>query len=185
MNKRVRNILIIMLILIIVIGGWVFFNREEDVVIEEYEPQEEISDEQLRQTIVSLYYKNKDTKELIPEGRLIDVKLLLDEPYTTLMQLLIDGPKNDKLEESIPEGTRINKIEIKNDILYIDLSKEFIENHIGGEKNESKTIYSIVNTMTTLTEVNGVRILIEGEENREFKDKKINFKETFINLDGE
>jgi len=111
MNKRVRNILIIMLILIIVIGGWVFFNREEDVVIEEYEPQEEISDEQLRQTIVSLYYKNKDTKELIPEGRLIDVKLLLDEPYTTLMQLLIDGPKNQNLEKCIPEGTKINKIE--------------------------------------------------------------------------
>ena len=101
MNKRVRNILIIMLILIIVIGGWVFFNREEDVVIEEYEPQEEISDEQLRQTIVSLYYKNKDTKELIPEGRLIDVKLLLDEPYTTLMQLLIDGPKNQNLEKIV------------------------------------------------------------------------------------
>jgi len=184
MNKRVRNILIIMLILIIVIGGWVFFNREEDVVIEEYEPQEEISDEQLRQTIVSLYYKNKDTKELIPEGRLIDVKLLLDEPYTTLMQLLIDGPKNQNLEKCIPEGTKINKIELKKDVLNIDLTKEFIENHQGGEEEESRTIYSIVNTMTALTEVNGIKILIDGEENMEFKDKKINFKEIFVRIDN-
>jgi len=184
MNKKVKIVIIIVTIIIFVGIGILYYNKNSKEEIE-YIPQEEISETQLRQTIISLYFIDKNTKELVPEGRLIDVKLLLEEPYQTLMQLLIDGPKNDKLEESIPEGTRINKIEIKNDILYIDLSKEFIENHIGGEKNESKTIYSIVNTMTTLTEVNGVRILIEGEENREFKDKKINFKETFINLDGE
>ena len=122
MNKK--NIFAIILILLLVIGGWIFFNiRQEEEAISEYKPQEEISDEQLRQTIVSLYFQNKSTKELVPEGRLIDVKLLLNEPYTTLMQLLIDGPKNEQLEKLIPDGTVINKIELKNDILYIDLSK--------------------------------------------------------------
>lgn len=183
MNRKVKAILIILLILIIGIGVWWYLNSQKEQEVTEYKPEEEISDEQLRQTIVSLYFINKDTNELMPEGRLIDVKLLLDEPYTTLMQLLIDGPKNEKLERTMPEGTKINKMELKKDVLYVDLSKEFIENHQGGEENESKTIYSIVNTMTGLTEVNGIKILIDGEENKEFKDKKINFKEIFVKLD--
>ena len=183
MNKKI--ILIIFLLLILGIGGWLFYINKGDNQNEnsQYQPEEEISDEQLRQTIVSLYFKNKNTDELVPEGRLIDVKLLLNEPYKTLMQFLIDGPKNEKLESVIPEGTVIRKIELKKDILYIDLSKEFIENHKGGEQLESNTIYSIVNTMTGLTEVNGVKILIEGEVDKEFKDKKIKFNDPFVKLD--
>lgn len=183
MSKKI--IIIIVLILILVIGGILYFkwnNKEKETVLN-YQPQEEISDEQLRQTIVSLYFQNKSTNELVPEGRLIDVKLLLNEPYKTLMQFLIDGPKNDKLERVIPEGTVIQKIELKKDILYIDLSKEFIENHQGGEQLESNTIYSIVNTMTGLTEVNGVKILIEGEADKEFKDGKVKFNDAFVKID--
>lgn len=183
MNKKI--IIVIILILILLIGGWLFFRNKNssEEVADEYQPEEEISDEQLRQTIVSLYFQSKNTDELVPEGRLIDVKLLLDEPYKTLMQLLIDGPKNEKLEKLIPDGTVINNIELKKDILYIDLSKEFIENHQGGETLESNTIYSIVNTMTELTEVNGVKILIDGEADKGFKDGKIKFDDAFVKLD--
>ena len=182
MNKKI--VIIIILILILVIGGWLFIKDRNSIknTITEYKPQEEISDEQLRKTIVSLYFKNKNTNELVPEGRLIDVKLLLIEPYKTLMQFLIDGPKNEKLERLIPEGTVLNKVELKNDILYVDLSKEFIENHESGEEKESNTIYSIVNTMTQLTEVNAVKILIDGKENQGFKDGKIKFDDAFIRI---
>ena len=42
------------------------------------------------------------------------------------MNLLIEGPKSEKLEKVIPDETKINKIEIKEKIVYLDLSKEFI-----------------------------------------------------------
>lgn len=180
-----RKIILIILILVLIVGGWFLVNYINRPKIEEaeYKPQEEISDEQLRQTIVSLYFGRKNTDELVVEGRLIDVKSLLQEPYKTLMNLLIEGPKNENLEKLIPSETVVNKIEIKQDILYIDLSKEFIEKHEGGEVKERNTIYSIVNTMTQLTEVNGIKILIDGEENKEFKDGKIKFNEVFVKLD--
>ena len=182
-NMKKKLIVIVFVILLLSVGGYLFWNyKNNQQTITEYQPQEEISDEQARKTIVSLYFKNKTTDELLPEGRLIDVKLLLDEPYKTLMQLLIEGPKNEKLEKLIPDGTVINKIELKKDILYIDLSKEFIENHKGGEDLESNTIYSIVNTMTGLTEVNGVKILIDGKEDQSFKDGKIKFDDAFVKL---
>ena len=63
--------------------------------------------------------------------------------------------------------------------MYVDLSKEFIENAPSGIDEESMVIYSIVNTLTELNEVTNVKFLINGEENKEFKDGKISFKETF------
>lgn len=181
MSKKIILSIIIVLILVGV-GIWYFFFYNQNTQSEENQiiPEEEISEDQMRQTIVSLYFYNNDTKSLASEGRLIDVKELLDNPYKRLMELLIEGPQNANLSKTIPDGTKVNKAEIKGDILYLDLSKEFIENHAGGEEAESATIYSIVNTMTNLTEVNAVKILIDGEENKSFKDNKIKFDDPFV-----
>ena len=164
-------------------GCFYFFNS--DKTYEEILPEEEISDEQYRKTMVTLYYQNKDSKELMPEIRLIDVKQLINEPYLTLINLLMEEPKNENLQSVIPKDTKINKIELKSDILVIDFSKEFIENHIGGIEEEKSTIYSIVNTVSELTEVNGVKILIDNEENKAFKDNNINFNEAFFKIENE
>lgn len=181
MNKKIIIALVIFIILIGV-GVWYFFfyNVNNEIETNEIIPEEEISEEQMRQTIVSLYFYNSNTNSLVPEGRLIDVKELLEKPYNKLMELLLQGPNNAELSKTIPEGTKINKIELKGDILYLDLSKEFIENHEGGEDKEKATIYSIVNTMTNLTEVNSIKILIDGEENKAFKDNKIKFDDPFV-----
>ena len=182
---KINKKLIISIIIILIIVGvaiWYFFFNESNKQneISEIIPEEEISEEQMRQTIVSLYFYNSNTKSLVPEGRLIDVKELVEEPYKKLMELLIEGPQNESLSKTIPEGTIINKIGLKGDILYLDLSKEFVDNHSGGEEMESATIYSIVNTMTNLTEVNAVKILIDGEENKAFNDNKIKFDDPFV-----
>lgn len=181
MSKKIILSIIIVLILVGV-GIWYFFFYNQNTQSEENQiiPEEEISEDQMRQTIVSLYFYNNDTKSLASEGRLIDVKELLENPYKRLMELLIEGPQNTNLSKTIPDGTKVNKAEIKGDILYLDLSKEFIENHAGGEEAESATIYSIVNSMTNLTEVNAVKILIDGEENKSFKDNKIKFDDPFV-----
>ena len=182
MNKKLIIVTVIIIIISIGVGSWYFlFQRKSSQVnTNEIIPEEEISEEQMRQTIVSLYFYNESTQNLTPEGRLIDVKELVGDPYRKLMDLLIEGPQNTSLSKTIPEGTRINKAELKGEILYLDLSKEFIENHEGGEQKESATIYSIVNTMTNLTEVNAVKILIEGEENKAFKDNLIKFDDPFV-----
>ena len=181
MSKKIILSIIIVLILVGV-GIWYFFFYNQNTQSEENQiiPEEEISEDQMRQTIVSLYFYNNDTKSLASEGRLIDVKELLENPCKRLMELLIEGPQNTNLSKTIPDGTKVNKAEIKGDILYLDLSKEFIENHAGGEEAESATIYSIVNAMTNLTEVNAVKILIDGEENKSFKDNKIKFDDPFV-----
>lgn len=185
-KRKTFKIIIAVLVTLIIIGLFciLFFNKREGTelngITEEYTPAEEITEEQIRQTIVTLYYNQKETNTLMPEARLIDVKLLAENPYETLLNLLISGPKNDKLESCIPEGTVLKSAELRNDVVYLDLSKEFVENHVGGEDKEKQTIDAIVNTLTELNEVKSVRILIEGEENLAFKDEIINFKDNII-----
>lgn len=45
-----------------------------------------------------------------------------------------------------------------------------------GKEAEEKTIESIVNTLTELTEVNSIKILIEGEENKNLMMGKYHLK---------
>lgn len=181
MNIKKVIIFLIILILLIGIGYFIYdtFFKEKEL---EITPQEEISQEQLRQTIVTLYFRNIDSKELMPEARRVDVNVLVHNPYESLLNMLIEGPKNENLERIIPEGTIMNNIELKGDIVYIDFSEEFIENHEKGIDNESATIYSIVNTLTELTEVSGIKILINGEEGKEFQENGLSFSESFVRI---
>lgn len=180
---KIKKILIV-LIGIAILGGIMFAfmrkNQEkENQVIEEIIPEQEISEEQERKTIIKLYFQDKETGELMEEFRTIDAKLLANNPCEELIRLLIEGPQGENLQKTLPEGTKINSIKIEGNTVYVDLSKEFIDHHAEGIENERNTIYSIVNTLTELNEVTFVRILIEGQENLEFKDKGMNFKENF------
>lgn len=177
--NRILKIAIILVCVALVISLSIYFVKKNKVKNEvEYEPQEEISLEQERKTLVSLYFINKTSKEPQAEARLIDVKDLVKEPYITLINLLIEGPKNDNLEKIIPDGTVVNSASLKNDILVIDFNNSFI--NVSGEENEKNVIKTIVKTLTELTEVNGIKILIDGEEGKAFSDNLIKFGDIFV-----
>ena len=187
-DKKILYYFIIAVIVILVIGI-VFFlvsynsNSSSSNQITEYTPQQELSDEEIRKTIVSVYFKNIETNTLVPESVCIDVKELSDNPYMKLLNLLLSGPTNDKLENPLPEGTKINKAYLKENTVYVDFSNEFITNAPTGVEEESLIIYSIVNTLTELNEVSSVKILINNEENLSFSDNAMNFKEEFVRND--
>ncbi len=178
-SKKVTYILIAVIIVLLIVFVILKWPKEKKEEISEYIPEQEITESQARQTLVTLYYCNSETGELLPEARLIDAKELIQNPYKTLVELLIAGPKNEKVKANIPQGTIVNSAELQGDMVILDLSKEFISGVKLGEEEEKKIINSIVNTLVELTEVNSVKILIDGEGNREFEDGAINFKEPF------
>ena len=168
MKKKIICIFLI-LILLIILGFFIYKNfivkNNTNEEIQDYTPQEEISEQQLRETVVTLYFSDKENKNLIPEARKIDANNLIKNPYEYLINLLIDGPKNENLIKSIPEGTKINSVFLEGDILKIDFSNEFLNS-----ENLNNSANSILNTVTQLNEINGIKILINGEENKNFKD---------------
>lgn len=182
-KKFLISAIIILVVIIVILVVMAFFTSEEETNFIEYTPEEEISNEQERQTLITLYFQNKETKMLIPEARLIDAKLLIQNPYYTLVELLLNGPKNEKLETVIPQGTRVIGVETKGDMAIVNLSDEFISGINSGAEEEGKMVYSIVNTLAELTEIDSVKILIEGKEGLGFEDNAINFKSPFVRKD--
>ena len=176
--KRIIVLSILIISLISVFSYLVVVNTEPKE--EEYVPEEEISDKDLRNTIVSLYFETTQSGDIQTEARLIDSKDLLDDPYSYLINLLIEGPKNENLRKNIPEGTKLNGTFLLGECLVVDFSKEFLENSKGDALQKSNIIYSIVNTVTELKEVSRVKILIDGEESDGYSDVGISFKEEFI-----
>lgn len=174
-NKKIVIIFSVLLILLIIGGYFVIkYLKQKDEsgeIAEEYTPQEEISEEQLRQTIVTLYFISKDTKEITPEARLVDIKDIITNPYENLINLLIEGPKNEKNQKVIPDNTKLNKTYMEGDCITLDFSQEFLNYDKNDEKAKENMINSIVNTLTELTEVNKVKILIDGNQSEEFQEE--------------
>lgn len=185
-NKKILMYAGIILIVLILLGvGYIILNKIKNKNnIEEIEneiiPQEEITGEQLRQTVITLYFLDPENYLLVPEARQIDAKELINNPYEYLINLLIDGPKNEKLLKLIPENTKLNSAVVKDNILYIDFSEDFINEQSLGKEQEELILKSIVNTVTELTEINKVAILIDGKEEQGFPDGELNFNKTFI-----
>ena len=171
-NKKII-IIFLSLFIIILIGGYFAIKyakeKNEEEQVEEYTPQEEISEDQLRQTIVSLYFPEKETKELTPEARLVDIKEIINNPYEKIVNLLIEGPKNDKNEKIIPENTKLLKAYMEQDCLILDFSSEILNYNKEDEKAKDNIKNSLLKSLTQLTEVNSIKILVNEEETEEFK----------------
>ena len=172
MNRKIVIIFTVLLIIILV-GGYFIINyfkgQQEETAIEEYTPEEEITEEQNRQTIVSLYFLEKETNELAPEARLVDIKEIMNTPYDKLVNMLIEGPKNEKYAKLI-ENTKLNQTYKEKDMVYLDFSSEFLNFNKEDPTVKQNIIDSLVKTLTQLTEVNSIKILIDGEENEEFNE---------------
>lgn len=143
-------------------------NKEENSI--EIQPEEEVSDTQSTQTSINLYFLDNSSDILVKEERNIDAKNLIDNPYKYILQLLMNGPEDEKFSNAIPKDTKINKVELKKGVLYVDLSKEFLNS------SGTNSIYAIVKTMSEFNEVESVKFLIDGQENE-------NLKEAFVSKD--
>ena len=170
-KNRKKIIAIIALILIILLALFIYNNISIENNVDEYQdytPEEEISEEQMRQTKVILFFENSETGEIESEVKIVDINLLINEPYKQIMNWLINGPQSSNLKKLIPEGTAMHDIKVEKSCAIINLSNEFLNYET--EENKLKIINSIVNSLTNLKEVNSVKFLINGEENENLSE---------------
>ena len=169
MKKTLVAIITIVLIIIsvfLVINNISIEKNKNDY--QDYIPQEEISDEQLRQTKIILYFANSETGELETETKIIDANKLLENPYNVIMEMLIKGPNSSNLIKLIPDGTILHEIIIENGCATINVSSEFL--NYENDEIKLKMINSIVNTLSNLKEIDSVKFLINGEINDNLKE---------------
>lgn len=154
--------------------------NKNDEILDEYIPEVEISDEEFRKTVVTLYFEDETANKVSSEARIIDPKELLREPYTALIGMLLSGPKDSNLKSIIPDGTKVLGTTLNGSCVTVNLSKEFIEKAPDDVNRKCDMIYTIVNTLTELKEVESVKFLIDGEEVDGFEEKSISLKNQFL-----
>ena len=119
---------------------------------------------------LSLYFPAPDGDGLIPLERTVTVPDLDVAPalltgleiIPALFAELANPPEG--LENPLPEGTVLLEAAVDEEgLAAVNLSADFGENFNGGTAGEEMTLYSIVNTLTALPDVDSVQFLIEGQ----------------------
>ncbi|EGW41144.1 GerMN domain-containing protein [Desulfosporosinus sp. OT] len=124
-------------------------------------PQQNNSSETTPHSVkLTLYFPNSDASGLISTTR--TVKVADEEVIKAMFTELANPPSG--LQKPLPEGTTLLSASVKDNVATIDLSSEFRKNFGGGSAGEEMTIYSIVNTLTTLPNVHSVQFLLDGKK---------------------
>mgnify|MGYP000966051783 CR=1 FL=1 len=127
----------------------------------------EISPEASSLITVKLYFSDSNGAHLVVEER--DIGANPDDIENKIIEELIAGPEDGSLIRTVPPETKIRDIKVVDGICYVDLSMEFVTKNNVGATGEALTIYSIVNSLTELSNINKVQFLIEGEKLDEYK----------------
>lgn len=116
---------------------------------------------------VKLYFPDKNGEKLLPEQRSVDAQQALSLEKTVVGEL-IKGPSDNKKTAAIPEGTKLLNIETKDSVCYVNFSSEFKSKTSSGSTATMLTLYSVVNSLCELENVESVQILVNGETGVEF-----------------
>ena len=117
---------------------------------------------------MSLYYANESGDKLVEKHTTINVVNNIP-----MEQLIIEALMTHSLEEEgyispIPEGTKVIKTVTKDEVCYVDLSKEFLN----PMKNVTAeiSVYAIVNSLIEKENVNQVQFTVEGKSVTSFRE---------------
>ncbi len=114
---------------------------------------------------VTLYFPDKSFEHLSGEVRRIDVQNALSLEKIVVDELL-KGPQNKELSASVPQGTKLLSIEVKDKVCFVNFTKEFVAG--SGSAATTMALYSVVNSLCALRNIEGVQILVNGEAGVEF-----------------
>lgn len=122
---------------------------------------EQINRDLNKQTI-TLYFPDEQAMHLIPEQR----DVVKDESLEVIVvKELMKGPETPGLTGlTIPNEAKLLSVEVKDEIAYVNFSRELIEKHVGGSTGEMMTIVPIVNSLTELPGIKKVQFLVEGKK---------------------
>lgn len=116
---------------------------------------------------IKLYFSNKEGDALLED--IADINYSGTESIESqILQRLIDGPTTQGMYPSIPKGTKVLSITKADGICTVDFNEKLLDK-LPNVKEEI-AIYSIVNTLVELPDVNKVSFTINGIEQKKFME---------------
>lgn len=131
-------------------------------------------DEQMKnyeKVTLRLYFANESGDKLIPINR--ELVHNMDASNVSMEKLvleqLISGPVNDESSPTISPSAKLLSVTVKDGVCYINFDSGILTpvNNVTSDV----TIYSIVNSLAELSNINKVQISIDGNKEVKFRDK--------------
>lgn len=182
LNPKIRNILTLLIIISIFISITACSkgDGEADPNGDEFSPSSslvmtEADAKLLNENIkITVYFIDQDGKALLSEVRNMKIDEAKKSPAniaTAIVNELLKGPSSDsKAKRCIPEGTKLlEAVKISGTTAIVNLSKEFVDKNTGDKNSIEMCIYSLVNSVTEIKELDMVKILIDGKEVKDIK----------------
>ncbi len=114
------------------------------------------------QVTVRLYFSDENGRYLVEETRSRFFASETEIPAYILQQLIL-GPQGDSALASLPEGTVLLDVQLEDGQCTVNFSEAFLLNRPTNHIQSRVTLFSIVNSLTELTEIESVRILCGGK----------------------
>ena len=114
-----------------------------------------------QEEMLVLYFPDSSRRYLVRETVAVDAVYAADKPRCIVQQLL-SSKEGGQSASCIPEGTELLGITVENGICTVNLSSQFSENLEQSFASERMAVYSIVNSLTELPEIDTVDFLISG-----------------------
>lgn len=146
---------------IVVLTCVIVYNNSTE---EEFTPEKEVEDVELKRTFVRIYYPQIGTNEILYEDRLIFTTDLLIDPYTYVVNLMQSDPKEEGMEKILDSNVKILSTTYSNNCVTIDFSKEFEECFTGNSNKLEKFLKCLKFSLKSFTEVEKVNVLVENTE---------------------
>lgn len=116
---------------------------------------------------LTLYFASENGKYLIKALRPVEYNSNISLERLVI-EKLIGGPSGESLYPTVNPNTKILSVTVKDNICYLNLSEEFLIQQSG--VTPEVAIYSVVNTLIELENVNKVQISVEGNNSVVFRD---------------
>jgi germination protein M len=116
---------------------------------------------------LKLYFANEAGNKLVPVYRSVVYNSNISMERLAVEQI-IRGPNTDICFPTISKDTKINSVNVKDGVCYVDFDSAFLSEPYN--VSAEVAIYSIVNTIGELAQVNKVSLSVNGEASFTFMD---------------
>lgn len=129
-------------------------------------PGEQINS--IQTATLTLYFANAEGTGLVQEvqERHYNSNISLEK---LVMEQLIAGPIGGNGMSAIPAGTKLVSVSVLDGVCFVNLDGGFLNQNF--EIEEGVVIYSIVNSLAELPNVNKVQISVNGDTNMNYREK--------------
>lgn len=131
---------------------------------------------------ITLYYANKTGDKLVAKKETVAYtkNVSLEK---MVMEKLIRGTTDTTLSSTLPSGMKLLSISVSENVCYVNLDQTFINEMVN--VSSEVEVYSVVNSLCAIKGVDSVRIMINGDNTKTFRetirlDENLTFNDNII-----